>query len=61
MIEISKEEWNSIDNLHKGEWQDYYNEHPEWIGRKTVMSGVFSKDPYELGKLLIEDVHFIIV
>lgn len=37
MIEISKEQWNLIENAYKGEWQDYYNEHPEWLGRKVVM------------------------
>lgn len=61
MIEISKEEWNLVENAYKGEWQDYYNEHPEWVGRKVVMSGIISKDSRELGKLLIEGVHFIIV
>ena len=61
MIEISKKEWDSIANDYKGEWQDYYNERPEWIGRRVVMSGCISKDPNELGKLLIEGVHFTIV
>ena len=61
MIEISKKEWNSIANDYKGEWQDYYNEHPEWFGKKVVMSGCISKDPNELGKLLIEGVDFVIV
>lgn len=36
MIEISKEEWNLIENTYKGEWQDYYNEHPEWVGKKLL-------------------------
>lgn len=61
MIEISKEQWNLIENAYKGEWQDYYNVHPEWLGRKVVMSGIISKDPHELGKLLIEVVHFVII
>lgn len=60
MIEISKKEWDSIDNDYKGEWHDYHNDHPEWIGKKVVMSGCISKDPSELGKLLIEGVHFVI-
>lgn len=60
MIEISKDKWDAIPEDYKGIWQDYYNEHPEWIGKKIVMSGCFA-DPKELGKLLIEGVHFIIL
>lgn len=60
MIEISKKEWDSIAKDYKGEWQDYYSDHPEWIGKKVVMSGCVSKDSNELGKLLIEGVDFII-
>lgn len=60
MIEISKKEWDSIANNYKGEWQDYYNDHPEWIGKKVVMSGCIFKDSSKLGKLLIEGVDFII-
>lgn len=39
MIEISKNKWDSIPADYKGEWHDYYNKHPEWLGRKVVMSG----------------------
>lgn len=60
MLKISKNKWDAIPSDYKGEWHDYYNEHPEWLGRKTVMSGCVT-DPKELGKLLIEDVHFVIV
>ena len=60
MLKISKEKWNSIDDDYKGTWNNYYNDHPEWTGRKVVMSGCITNDPQELGKLLIEDVHFII-
>lgn len=57
MIKVSKEKWNSICTDFKGEWFDYYGDHPEWLGRKTVMSGCVSD---EHGKLLIEGVHFVI-
>ena len=60
MIAISKEKWDSICADYKGEWQDYYNEHPEWLGRKVVMSGCITDNPNELGKLLVENVHFVI-
>lgn len=60
IIKISKAKWDSIYADYKGVWEDYYGEHPEWIGRKTVMSSCLSDDPTELGKLLIEGVHFVI-
>lgn len=56
MFKISKEKWEEICNDYKGEWHDYHGEHPEWIGRKVVMSGCIN--PNELGKLLIEGIHF---
>lgn len=58
LIEITKEKWDSIHSDYKGTWQDYYNERPDLIGRKVVMSGCIN--PNELGKLLIEGEHFII-
>ena len=60
MYKVSKEKWDSIPTDYKGIWQDYYNEHPEWLGKKVVLSGCITENPNELGKLLIEDVHFII-
>ena len=60
MIRISKKEWDSICSDYKGVWQDYYGEHPEWIGKKTVMSTCITHNPNELCSLLIEGVHFII-
>lgn len=59
MIKVSKEKWDSIHTDYKGIWQDYYNEKPEWKGKRVVMSGCIN--PNELGKLLVEDVHFVIV
>lgn len=61
LFEISKEEWNSIDADYKGEWQDYYGDHPEWLGKKVVMSTCITKNPNELCKLLVEGVHFMIM
>lgn len=58
LIEITKEKWDSIHSDYKGTWKDYYNERPDLIGRKVVMSGCIN--PNELGKLLIEGEHFII-
>lgn len=60
MVKISKNKWDSIYADYKGTWKDYYNEHPEWTGRKVVMSGCVSNNPNELGKLLVEGVHFVI-
>ena len=45
---------------YKGTWQDYHGDHPEWLGNRVVMSGCVSGNPAELGKLLIEGVHFVI-
>ena len=58
MIQITKEKWNSIGNDYKGEWMNYWNDHPEWLGKKVVMSGCISD---EHGKLLVEGVHFEII
>ena len=58
LISVSRERWDSIGSDYKGEWLDYYDECPEWKGRKVVMSGCITEDPAELGKLLIEGVHF---
>lgn len=58
MIQITKEKWNTIGNDYKGEWMNYYGDHPEWLGKKVVMSGCISD---ELGKLFIESVDFEIV
>lgn len=61
IIKVSKEKWDSIHSDYKGTWQGYYDEKTEWIGRKVVMSGCITNNPNELGKLLVEGVHFIIV
>lgn len=60
IIKVSKEKWDNIHTDYKGIWQDYHNEKPEWLGRKVVMSGCITENPNELGKLLVEGVHFII-
>lgn len=61
MIAVSQEKWDSIHSDYKGEWQNYYGDHPEWVGKKVVMSGLITEEPNELGKLLVEGVHFEIV
>lgn len=58
MNTISKEKWDSIPVDYKGTWQAYFGAHPEWLGRKVVMSGCITENPNELGYLLIEGVHF---
>lgn len=58
LIVISKEKWDSIYSDYKGTWQNYHEDHPEWLGRKVVMSGCIN--PSDLGKLLIEGIHFIV-
>lgn len=61
MIKITREQWDSICADYKGEWQDYHNDHPEWTGKKVVMSTCITENPNELCKLLVEGVHFEIV
>lgn len=57
MIEVSKTDWDKIPNGYKGKWEAFGGCHPEWLGRKTVLSGCISE---EKGALLIEGVHFTI-
>ncbi|WP_282144725.1 hypothetical protein [Thomasclavelia cocleata] len=57
LIIVSKEKWDSIPSDYKGKWIDYNNEHPELLGKRTVLSGCISK---KIGTLLIESVHFVI-
>ena len=61
MIEVTQKQWDAIHADYKGVWFDYYGDHPEWIGRRVVMSGCITNDPTELGKLLIAGEHFVIV
>ena len=49
MVKVSKEKWDSIPTDYKGIWQDYYNEKPEWKGKRVVMSGCITENPNELG------------
>lgn len=60
MLKVSKTEWEKIPNDYKGIWQDYHGDHPEWKGRKVVMSTCLTNKPDELCSLLVEGVHFII-
>lgn len=60
IITITESEWENICPDYKGTWQDYHGNHPEWLGNRVVMSGCINSNPAELGKLLIEGVHFVI-
>lgn len=60
MIKVSKAKWESICDDYKGTWQNYHNDHPEWIGRKVVMSTCITGNTNETCSLLIEGIHFII-
>jgi len=58
LIKVSQKKWDSISSDYKGIWQDYYDECPEWKGRKVVMSGCITEETTEPGSLLVEGVHF---
>ena len=60
MIKVSKAKWESICDDYKGTWLNYHNYHPEWIGRKVVMSTCITGNANETCSLLIEGIHFII-
>jgi hypothetical protein len=55
MIVVSMKKYESIHQDYKGIFER--EDCPEFIGRRTVMSGQISD---ELGALLIEGVHFVI-
>lgn len=61
MLKVSKEDFDKIHSDYKGTWQDYHGDHPEWKGRKVVMSTCITHDPNAACSLLIEGVHFVIV
>lgn len=58
IIEITKDKWDSIPNDYKDVWLAFNNELPDFKGKRCVLSGCISN---EIGKLLIEDLHFKIV
>jgi hypothetical protein len=61
MYTVTKKEWSQIDTDYKGEWFDYHGDHPEWLGKKVVMSTCITNNPNEKCALLVEGVHFKIV
>ena len=61
MLKVSQEQWNKIHSDYKGIYQDYHGDHPEWKGKKAVMSTCITNNPNEICSLLIEDVHFVLV
>lgn len=64
MIRVKKKEWNEIHKNYKGcvtqEMIDYSNGRipQSYLGKREVLSGCISD---EIGALLTEGVHFIIV
>jgi hypothetical protein len=65
MIKVTITEWNKISKDYKGKWERHIKENgwqpdlpEEYIGKRTVLSGCISE---EIGSLLTEDVHFVIV
>jgi len=65
MIEVTKEQWDKISKDYKGQWTREIKENgwqpdlpEEYIGKKTVMSGCISN---EIGSLLTEGAHFVII
>lgn len=58
MITITKAQWDKIGNDYKGTFQNYHGDHPEWYGKRVVMSTCITHNPNENCSLLIEDVHF---
>ena len=65
IIEVTKERWNEIPSDYKGKWDRSLKENgwqpnlpEEYIGKRTVLSGCVSDN---IGALLTEGVHFIIV
>lgn len=60
MIIISKNEYEKIDSDYRGIFHDYYGDHPEWKGRRVVMSTCITHNSNESCKLWIEGIDFMI-
>ena len=61
MLTITEKEYNNIAPDYRGIFQDYWGDHPEWKGKRTVMSTCITNNPNELCSLWIEGVHFKII
>lgn len=57
-ISITKAEYEAIPHDYRGTFADYHGDHPEWKGRRVVMSTCITHNANELGYLMIEGVHF---
>ena len=55
MIRVTPEQWRKIHADYKGRWSADYAPKPEYVGKRTVLSGCISN---EIGSLLTEGVHF---
>lgn len=65
MINVTKKQWDNISDSYKSKWEQWIIDggwQPdlpiEYIGKHNVLSGCISD---ELGSLLTEGTHFIIV
>ena len=61
-VKITQQEYDSVHSDYKGEWMNYHGDHPEWLGKRTVMEAVFFNQSCGKGVkgLLIEGVDLIV-
>lgn len=57
MLELTKQEYNRIGQDFRGRYMDYHGTHPEWKGRRTVVTFIHGQGT----TLLIEGVGFRII
>lgn len=58
MHKIPKKEYESIDTDYRGIYHDYWEDHPEWKGRRTVVSTCITHNVNAPAELWIEGIHF---
>ena len=61
MITITRKAYEAIDSDYRGIYHDYWNIHPEWFGRRVVISTCITNNPNETAELWIENVNFKII
>lgn len=57
-VKITRKAYEQIDPDYRGIWHDYWGDHPEWVGRRTVISTCITYDVNACAELWIEGVHF---